>query len=98
MSDFVDFKSLIPRALEKFRLGREARASLVCERFRLIAPVIVGQGCEELIHPKFVKNGVLYISVPSSIWAQKVFVKRHMLMEELNREKEIVKDLKVQVE
>ena len=98
MNDFVDFKSLIPRALEKFRLGREARASLVCERFRLIAPEIVGQGCEELIHPKFVKHGILYISVPSSIWAQKVFVKRHLLMEELNRDKEIVKDLKVLVE
>ena len=94
MADFTSFQSLIPKALKKYKMERSARASLICEKFRSIAPRIIGDDCENFIHPKFVKDGVLFISVPSSIWGQKVFNSRHKIIEELNGNDEIVKDLK----
>lgn len=100
MNDFIHFSSFIPDALKKYKMTREARASLVCARFRKILPSIVGEDLPAAVHPKFFKGGVLYVGVPSSMWAQRVYVHRHELIMKLNLnlEKEWVKDLRTVVE
>lgn len=106
MSDFFDFKKLVPVALEKYMLSREARAGRVCARFRILAEELIPLGngnfdnatiseatlkdlkkeVGEIVKPKYFKGGTLYVSVPSSIWAQRVFVHRHQLITRLNEE------------
>lgn len=88
MSDFQDWKKWIPKALAKYKMTRQARAALVCERFRSIAPDLLGKEVPAAVQPKFVKNHILTISVPSSLWAQKVIVKRHEILEKLNADVE----------
>lgn len=100
MNDFVHFSQFVPNALKKYKLTREARAGLVCARFRTILPSIVGEDLPAAVHPKFLKAGILFVAVPSSIWAQRVFVHRHELLLKLNLHlgKEWVKDLRTVVE
>ncbi|QQR54395.1 DUF721 domain-containing protein [Candidatus Peregrinibacteria bacterium] len=84
MSDFSLFSDFIPKALAKYKIEREARAALVCQRFRTLMPSILGEDASPVVRPKFVKGKILYIAVPSSVWAQRVYVHRHELLVQLN--------------
>jgi hypothetical protein len=88
MSDFTRFQDLIPRALKKYKMSREARAAQVCQRFRELAPDMIGKEALEHVRPRFFKGGTLYIGVPDSVWAQKVYVHRHDLLMKLNLDME----------
>lgn len=84
MNDFFSFAELVPKALAKYKIEREARAALVCQRFRTLMPSILGPEAGSVVKPKFVKGKVLYVGVPSSVWAQRVYVHRHELLLQLN--------------
>lgn len=84
MNDFFSFTDLLPRAISKYKLDRQARATLVCKRFSDLMTSILGDDSTGIVKAKFVKGGVLYVSVPSSIWAQRVYVHRHELLMKLN--------------
>ena len=101
MSDFTHFVDLIPKALARYKLTREARAALVCARFRDLLPGIVGtDALPDGVRPKYFKNGFLVVAVPDSIWAQRIYVHRHELLHRINLhlDKEWVKDLRAVVE
>ena len=100
MSDFLPLQKLIPKAISRYKMTRETRAAHICQRFRVISPEIIGEDSAQNIKPKFFKGGVLYISVPSSVWAQRVYVHRHDLIMKLNfkMEKEWVRDIRMHVE
>lgn len=90
---------MIPNALKRYNVTRASRASLICERFRKLAPSVIGDKALEHIKPKCFKNGILYISVPNSMWAQQVHVHRHDLIMKLNLnlEKDWVHDMRTHV-
>lgn len=100
MNDFVHFKSLIPKAIAKYKMTREARAAHVCERFRRLAPELIGEDALNHVRPKFFKGNTLYISVPNSGWAQRVYVHRHDLIMKLNldSDREDVHEIRTHVE
>ena len=99
MSDFTHFADLIPRAVAKYKMTREARAARICARFRDLAPGLIGADAPIYIKPKCFKGGTLYVSVPDSVWAQRVYVHRHDLIMKLNLdlEKEWVSDVRTVV-
>lgn len=80
-------------------MGRETRAALICERFRNLAPSIIGESSMDHIQPKCFKNGILYITVPNSLWAQQIYVHRPDLLMKLNLnlDKHWVKDIRTHV-
>ena len=84
MSDFFHLEKLIPKALARYKLDRQAQAAKVCERFRRLASNYISPDALDFIKPKSFKRHTLYVSVPSSVWAQKVIVHRHELIEALN--------------
>ena len=88
MGDFQPFQKWIPQALNKYRMDRQARAALICERFRKLIPEMIGDDAKGEIMPKYFKGGTLYVSVPSSSWAQRVYVHRHDLIMKINLEME----------
>lgn len=100
MNEFIHFSNFIPNALRKYKMTREARASLICARFRTIVPSVVGEDAPKVVRPKFVKGAVLYVAVPNSMWAQRITVHRHELLLKLNMNlgKDWVKDLRTLVE
>lgn len=99
MSDFKHFSNWLPNAIAKYNMGRETRAALICERFRNLAPTVIGKEAMDHIKPKCFKGGTLYISVPNSMWAQQVYVHRHDLIMKLNLnlEKNWVEDIRAHV-
>lgn len=100
MGEFTSFQKLLPKALKKYKMDREARASLVCNKFRELATALIGEESKVEIYPKFFKGGSLYISVPSSAWAQKVIFERHHLISKINEEigEDFVHELRTVVE
>ena len=60
----------------------------------------MGDDIPKTVHPKFIKAGVLTVAVPSSVWAQRIYVHRHDLLMKLNLHlgKDWVKDLRTVVE
>jgi hypothetical protein len=84
MTDFFDFRNLLPKAISRYNVDRETRAALICNRFRDLAPSILGQDLQGHVTPKFFRNGTLAVSVENSIWAQRVTVHRHDLIMKLN--------------
>lgn len=100
MADFISFKDLLPKTLLRYQLDRQARAAWVCSRFRSVLPEVVGMEASRHARPKYFKGGVLYVSVSNSLWAQQVYVHRHELLAELNKQldKPWVKDLRTVVE
>lgn len=99
MNKFVQFQNFLPKAIAKYNVSREARAAQVCARFRKLATEVIGEDALKHIGPKFFKHGTLYVRVPSSIWAQRVYVHRHELMIALNLDEALhVKDIRTLVE
>lgn len=100
MNDFIHFSELIPRALNKYKVTRQARAAKICQRFRDLAPSVIGDEAPIYIKPKFFKGNTLYISVPDSVWAQRIYVHRHDLIMKLNldMDKDWVHDIRTVVE
>ncbi len=82
--NFVNFKSLLPRAINRYNVERETRAAHICARFRDLAPGILGHEGGSLMRPKYFKGGTLYIAVPNSLWAQRLVIHRHDLIMKLN--------------
>jgi hypothetical protein len=81
---FQAFSDWIPHAMQKYKMSREARAALVCHQFKELAPSLLGEGAADKVHAKFFKHNTLYVRVPSSVWAQRVFIHRHELLVKLN--------------
>ena len=100
MSEFLDFKRFLPKALNKYNMSRQARAATVCKRFRELAPGMMGDEAASHAVPKFFKHGRLTIAVPSSLWAQHVYVHRHELITRINLElgEGTVKEIRTVVE
>lgn len=100
MGDFIHFKDLIPKAIAHYKMDREARAAMICARFRTAMPNIVGADAVGNVNPKFFKNGTLVLTVPNSVWAQRVYVNRHELLVQLNLhlDKPWVEDIRAYVE
>lgn len=82
MNDFIDFKKLIPQALLKYKLNREARAAQICSGYGRLAKDF---GLDDA-KAKYFKGHTLYVSVPSSIEAQRLFNHRHDILTRLNEE------------
>ena len=97
---FIDLKKLMPAAINRYNMGRETQAALICEGFRNMAPGIIWEDAADHVKPKFFKRGTLYISVPSSIYAQRVYVHRHDLIMKLNLNMDghLVKEIRTLVE
>jgi len=86
---FTPIQKLIPRALKKLGVDQEAKAALICERYRRCAPRIVHADVLEHSFPRYFKNGTLMIGAENSAWAQEITMKAHLLLEEIRREETI---------
>ncbi|MBI5413642.1 DUF721 domain-containing protein [Candidatus Peregrinibacteria bacterium] len=66
-------------------MTREARAALVCEKYKKLAPKFVHPEALNYTSPKFYKNKVLTIGVENSAWASQVMAKQIELISEINK-------------
>lgn len=96
---FTQLKSLIPRALASKGLTRQAKAAVVCEKFRSLAPKIVRPDILDHSFPKTFRGAVLTIGVENGAWAQLIIAVKMALMKEINAalSDEVVKELKTTV-
>jgi hypothetical protein len=65
---------LIPRELNKRGLKKTFTALEILEKFKILQKELFGEDSNLNVQGRFVKNGVLYIGVTDSSWAQTVFM------------------------
>ena len=56
-----------------------------------------GRQGEKNIVPKFYKNGIIFVSIQNSIWAQELWMRRSFFIKKLNNKigNDIVKNIKI---
>ena len=101
---FVPFQNLIPKAAANYGIAKEQKAIQICREFEKILPGLFenvqAQDIVANIRAKFYKGNTLFVSVPSSIWASEVMMRKHKILEDLSKKfrgrfgRPLVKDLK----
>lgn len=89
---FTPLQKILPKAIAELKFTRQARAALVCEKYRKLAPQIVHPEALNHTFPKFLKGKILTVSVENSAWASQIAANKEKLLKELNksfRKKEI---------
>lgn len=96
---FVQLKELIPRALASKGLTRQAKAAVVCEKYRTLAPQIVRPDILEHTFPKTFQGGILTVGVENGAWAQLIIAAKIALISGINAAigDSVVRELKTTV-
>ena len=96
---FTPIQKILPKAIKKLGLAREAEAALVCEKYRKLAPRLIHTNALEHTFPKFYRSKTLTIAVENSAWAYQVAAHKDELIKAVNESlgKNSVKILKTQV-
>lgn len=96
---FTPFQKILPKALANIGLSREAKAALICERYRKLAPRVVHE--QALLHtmPKFFRGATLTVGVTNPAWAGRIATCKKDLLAALNESlgKKTVEDIKTKV-
>lgn len=83
MSEFTPLRQLIPKAVNHYNLQKQVQGALVCHHFRKIARELWQDSIEESVAPRFYQQGILWLSVADSGWAQQIQFKHHLILEKL---------------
>lgn len=81
---FTHIANIIPKAIRTYGLTRQAKAALICEKYRKVAPSIFS--AEILINawPKYFKGKTLVLGVSHPAYAEEVSQRKHKLKALLN--------------
>ncbi|PMQ02135.1 MAG: hypothetical protein CBR30_00290 [Dictyoglomus sp. NZ13-RE01] len=74
-----------------FKLDEKLREHLLIEKW----DEVVGNVLSQHTNPKSIRNGILFVDVDSSIWAQELSLLKHKIIEDLNNifSSNIIKDI-----
>ncbi len=90
----------MPRAANRFGISREVTAAKICQDFRNVLPLLFPHPEAEIhITPAFYKDQTLTVKVDTPAWAQEVVMRKHKIIEEMNKKagEEIIKKLKTEL-
>ena len=98
--NFLHIKDLMPKAMRKYGIQTECKASHICHLYSKIAPKLFGEKIMEFSFPKHFKDNRLSIGVANSAWAQELQFKKHLLLKAINDKlgREVVKEIRLVVE
>lgn len=82
---FVSLQKILPKAIAKLKFTRQARAALVCEKYRKLAPQIIHPEALNHTSPKFLKGKTLTVGVENSAWTGQIAANKEKLLKELNK-------------
>jgi len=108
---FTPFQNLLPRAAANYGIAKELKAIQVCREFEKMLPELFKDFLDKQKSPeaseavsslraKFYKKNILYIAVPSSVWASEIMMRKHRILEAMSQKfrgrfgRPLVKDLK----
>ncbi|MBI4994521.1 DUF721 domain-containing protein [Candidatus Peregrinibacteria bacterium] len=96
---FTPIQKILPKAITGLKFTRQARAALVCEKYRKLAPQIVHPEALRHTYPKFFKGTILVVAVENSAWAGQIAANKEKLLNELNKTlgKKEIKNIKTAV-
>ena len=92
---FEKAKDFLMIATKKYKLGKQAKASLVCERARKVIAENYTQFSDQWKPHKF-ENGVLFIEVSDSASSSELFMQTHHMLEKfLDSELSEVQEIRI---
>lgn len=96
---FTPFQKILPKAIAKLGLTREARAALVCEKYRQLAPGIIHAQALDHTRPQFLRGKALTVAITNPAWTSRLVTCKKELIEALNKSlgQELITDIKTKV-
>ena len=93
---FDHIKNLMPKAIQKYGIQVECKASHICHLYLKIAPEVFGEKALEFTAANSFKDSKLTIGVVNSVWMQELQLKKHLLLHKINSElgREVVKEIR----
>lgn len=103
---FTPLAKIIPKTFRKYGLTHVARATLICEKYRKIAPSILPPKVMPHAWPKCVRGKTLFLGTDHPAYAAEVIQQRELLLKSINEDlkrypaglRVEVKDIKIKVE
>lgn len=97
---FTRISQLIGKAVCKLGLERQARAALICEKYRKLAPQILGGKISVHAWPKYFRRKVLVVGVDHPLFASEMNQQKDAIIKLLNEAlgKDTIKNIRTIVE
>lgn len=81
---WTDLQKLLPKAAAKHHIASTLKAIEICREYRSLAKRHLPAAADTKTSPSY-KNNELTIGVPDPAWAQQLNMKRHLILDELNK-------------
>lgn len=96
---FTPIQKILPKAIIRLGLSREATAAFVCEKYRILAPRHIHANALRHTFPKSFRTGTFTIGVENSAWAEQIIRRKANLLKILNEAlgKKLIKEVKTRV-
>ncbi|XLQ20642.1 MAG: DciA family protein [Candidatus Moraniibacteriota bacterium] len=98
MKNITDYIASKQKKVKKQRKNNvEIDSQTVMHLFSLSVRDEYGRQGEKNIVPKFYKNGIIFVSIQNSIWAQELWMNRSLFVKNLNEKigRDVVKNIKI---
>jgi len=93
---FQPIKNLLPKSLERSKIGRQVEISMILEEFNRVVEKILGEKATRRIKPLYLKNKVITVATLSSVLAQELKLNEEKIIKKINEKfgREIVLKLR----
>jgi predicted nucleic acid-binding Zn ribbon protein len=81
---FHSLKNLLPKSLERSKIGRQVEISMVLEEFSRAVEKILGEKSARRIKPLYLKNRVITVATLSSVLAQELKLNEDKIIKKIN--------------
>lgn len=88
-------QTLLPKAAGKYNFALSLKAIEICQEYRKLAVKLLPSEVLEYTFPKYYENQVLTVGVLNSVWAEQLQIKKHILLEEMNKKYHCIIKLRI---
>jgi hypothetical protein len=85
---FTQLKILLPKAIHQKNMARVVDAAQVCQAYRQICPLVLGEHFAHVSFPKYFRHRVLTIEAQNPSVAQELHFQKHLIIDALNQKLE----------
>lgn len=82
---FHSLQNLLPTAAVEYGFSRQMKAIQICQEYRNLASTLLPKEALDHSFPSSYKEQILKIAVHNSLWAEQIMMKKHLIIEAINK-------------
>jgi len=96
ISMFHPLKNLLPKSLERSKIGRQVEIAMVLEEFTKVVSQMFGEKTGKKVRPMYLKNKIITVATLSSVLAQELKLNEIKIIKKINEKfgREVVERLR----